>query len=278
MSRRFFLIALVLFLLVVNAAFTQSINSTVFSGGKMLGFLPWWETKESLPCGLFAAASLAIATALGAQFWRGVQPFTGLISALPGKRLRQLTAAGMWCGWPLMAACTMVLTHIFPWAAEGEGSAPFTRTLLHAQLYGSLAAMVLVQLMQSFGGRWVGLAGSVISLPVALSCGLMWWNGHPLTFLFLALLLSPALALLLPAESEEPHPGFWLRLAAALLLLACTAACWFMLARTVLQQHAQLELTYPAMAVSACLYAATLPILAALAWLRCLPSGESGRN
>ncbi len=224
MTRRFFLIALVLFLLLVNAAFTQVINATVFTQGEMLGLIPYWELKESLPCGLFAAAAFTIATGLGAQFWRGLLPVCGAGPWVPVPRLSQLATAGLWCGWPLLASCMVAASYLFPWAVSGEGIAGtlFTRQNLFILLYGGLALVAVVQCLHGWLGRRAGLAGALLAAAVALACGQLWWQGHALDFLALALVAPLALALLLPHEEEARRPLAWLLVAAlALATYAC---------------------------------------------------------
>ncbi len=224
MNRRFFLVALVLLLLLVNAALAQVINATIFSGGEFLGFIPFWEMKESLPAALFAAASFAVAAGLGAQFWRGLLPSCGAGAWVPEARLSQLAAAGLWCGWPLLAACMVAAHFVFPWANAGESIADtlFSRENLFILLYAGVALAVLAQCLHAWRGRRTGLACALLTAAVALACGQLWWQGHALDFLALALVAPLALILLLPHGEEQRRPLAWLLMAAlALATYAC---------------------------------------------------------
>ncbi len=226
MKSRVFLIALVLLLLLVNAAFAQAMNATVVSGGSLLGLIPFWELKHSLPCGIFAAAALAAALGMGAQFWAGLLPACGAGKWVPAKHLSQFATTGLWCGWPLLGACFAVAASLFPWASPGaQGEAWFqSRNALMVQLGASVVLLAVLRAVQGMRGGKAGLPQVFVSAAVALSCGLMWWNGRALDFLAMALIAPPALSLLLapPAKKKARNSLAWLLVAAlALGTYAC---------------------------------------------------------
>ncbi len=220
MKSRVFLVALIMLLLLVNAAFSQVANATIFSGGELFGLIPYWEMKESLPCGIFAAAALVAALGIGAQFWGGLLPACGAGDWVPARRFGQFATSGVWCAWPLLGACLAVAGFLFPWAADGgQGEAWFqNRTALMVQVGVSLLLLAGLRMVQAFRHGKSGLADAMLSAAVALSCGLLWWDGRALDFLAAALIAPPALALLLsPPQKQKP------RVAQAWLLTAALA-------------------------------------------------------
>ncbi len=226
MKSRIFLVALVMLLLLINAAFSQVMNATIFSGGEFLGLIPYWEMKESLPCGIFAAAALAAALGMGAQFWGGLLPACGVGKWVPEGHFSSFATAGLWCGWPLLGACLAVAGFLFPWAAEGASGAPgyCCRAVLMWQMAVGILLLAGMRMVQAMRGGRAGLLQALVAAAVALSCGLLWWDGRALDFLAVALVAPLALSLLLapPAKRKQRVLLAWLLVAAlALGTYAC---------------------------------------------------------
>ncbi len=226
MKSRVFLVALVMFLLLINAAFSQVVNATIFSGGELFGLIPYWELKESLPCGIFAAAALVAALGIGAQFWGGLLPACGAGEWVPSRRFMQFATAGVWCAWPLLGACLAVAGFLFPWAADGaQGELWYqSRTALMLQMGGALILLAGLRMVQGFRSGKAGLPDALFAALVALSCGLLWWEGRALDFLAVALIAPLALALLLAPPARQKHRvalGWLLAAALALGTYAC---------------------------------------------------------
>ncbi len=226
MKTRVFLVALVMLLLLLNAAFSQVMNATIFSGGELFGLIPYWELKESLPCGVFAAAAFVAALGMGAQFWGGLLPACGAGRWVPGRDFTRFATAGVWCGWPLLGCCFAVAGFLFPWAQEGgQGAAWFqTRSALLVQMSASVVLLAGLRMVQALRGGRAGLPDALLATAVALSCGLLWWQGRALDFLATALIAPLALSLQLapPARQKGRIQLAWLLVAAlALGTYAC---------------------------------------------------------
>ncbi len=226
--RRLFFIALVLLLLLAHFALAQAINATVFTPSKFLGLVPCWELKESLPAGLFAAAAFAAAVGMGAQFWHGLLSACHAGDWAPRRELTRLGSVGLWCGWPLLAACLVSIAYLFPWAGDGSpAEGLYTRDHLLVQLYAGVALLAAVQVFQ--GLRHAALPATLAAAAVALSCGMMWWQGRALDYLAVALVAPLALVLLLPHREDQRKPLAWL-LVAALALGAYAAGSQVLMA------------------------------------------------
>lgn len=243
--KRLFLIALILFLLLASACIQQAQNATPFSSATLLGCIPAWQLFTALPASLFATGALAAAVGIGAQFWSSLLPLCGA-REIPLAPLHRLSEAGLWCGWATMASCLTALPSIFPWIEE-TNPFPYTPECYRKAIMAGAAIMVICHLMSIFFRGKGRLPIALLSAATALGSGQLWWQGRPLEFLAICLLLPLSLALLLQKRPLSPAQR-WITFTA--LLIAVYAAGF-----------AGLTASYPPSAKEAIATPSLLPLL-----------------
>lgn len=164
MQNRFFLLALIAALLLMQAVLRSAFMATPFSGGETLGSISFWELRGAVPLGIFAAGLLLLTTAAAAII---AQASAQLIHAAPRirKHLSALTAASLWCGIPTIAGCLNALPYIFPWLQAYNPSSWMTRQHLEWVLHGSMLILVICHVIEKLrptGSPWL--------LPLPLLC------------------------------------------------------------------------------------------------------------
>ena len=226
MRKRIFLVALVLFLLLITTANQHVQNAAALIGGaEILGFIPLWQLYNVLPAGIFTAGASAAALGMGAEFWRALLPLCGA-GWTPRLSLSRLADAGLWCGWITLAACILALGCVFPWStgapgAYGPGESTTTffdieNYRLALQICGG--AMIICRILATTLREKAALPIIILSAGSMLVSGQFWCRAQAISFLSVALLLPWGLLMLW-------HPGklkaqqFYLTLAAIAIVL-----------------------------------------------------------
>lgn len=218
--KRAFLVLLLLLALLASTAIQHALSSTPFTSGKMLGLVPLTDMVFALPAGIFAAGIIGIMLGVGAEFWRAVLPICGA-DWVPTHRLTALADAGLWCGWVIAGTCYTALPCIYPWISSVGESPLYTAENYRMLMLIGLGTMIAVRLFNTFLPRKHGLWATLMSAAVGLGAGQFWWNGLPIDFLALALLL-PVCTLLCLHRSGADTPFTWLGILAAALALYAT--------------------------------------------------------
>ena len=208
--KRTFLILLVLFILLAATTIQHTLNTSPVGPEKMLGTVPLYDMIFALPAGIFAAGVLGIMLGLGAELWRALLPICGA-GWVPTRRLTALADAGLWCGWATVAACYTALPYIFPWLGIGGTDTLCTVENYRLFLCLGLGTMITARLFNHFLPRRQGLWATLLCAAVGLGAGQFWWNGLPIDFLTLALLLPVCVILVTPCKQEGGDTPFvWL--------------------------------------------------------------------
>lgn len=208
--KRAFLIILVLFVLLAATTIQHTINTPPFGPEKILGIVPVYEMIFALPAAIFAAGVMGVMLGLGAELWRALLPICGA-DWVPTRRLTALADAGLWCGWATVATCYTALPYIFPWIGVGSTAPLCTIGNYRLLLCIGLGTMITARLFNHFLPRRQGLWATLLCAAVGLGAGQFWWNGLPVDFLALALLLPICVILVAPCKSEgRDTPFIWL--------------------------------------------------------------------
>lgn len=201
MRHRLFILLLAGLLILATAALQNTAQATPFAGGRVLGDIPLWELRAAIPFGIFTAGFFVAVAGMGAQLLRSGLILVGRSRGCCGRFAGRLAGAALWCGWPFMACCMGALLYIVPaYFIPGASVQPnhleVLRPILHYQLYGSIAAMVLCRLLESFfpSRRWVGGVGMLLTILVLCSSELLWGGGHG-CFLLIALISMASTAM-----------------------------------------------------------------------------------
>lgn len=130
MRNRIFLVCLVLVLILAQATLrsvednylTAALEDTVFCAPADWG-MAWRKASLtfSLPFAVFTAGALVAALGAGAACIAGIYDKFGVSEPCDGIYTR-LSSCALWCGWPVMAACTASIFGTFPNAAAGADS------------------------------------------------------------------------------------------------------------------------------------------------------------
>ena len=185
MRHRLFILLLAGFLILATAALQNTAQATPFAGGRVLGIISLWELRAAIPFGIFTAGLFIAVVGMGAQLLRSGLVLAGRRSGCCGHFTGRLATAALWCGWPFIACCMGALLYIvpacfIPGASVQPNHAEALRPLLHYQLYGSIAAMVLCRLLENIFpvGRWVGGVGMLLTASALFSTELLWCGGR----------------------------------------------------------------------------------------------------
>lgn len=222
--KRAFLVLLVLFALLAATSIQHTLGTPPTDTGKMLGLVPVYDMVFALPTAIFAAGLAVVALGLGAEFWRAILPLCGA-DWVPTRRLNLLADAGLWCGWVTLGTCYAALPCIFPWLGMPS---PNSSSLYSAENYRlllliGLGTMIAVRLFNTYLPYRKGTLAMLMSAAVGLMAGQFWWNGLPIDFVALALLLPLGVILLLPAGGQTSNTPFvWLTITALALSLYAT--------------------------------------------------------
>lgn len=220
--KRAFLILLLFFALLAATAIQHTLSSTPLSTGKMLGLVPVTDMVFALPAGIFAAGLIGIALGLGAEFWRAMLPLCGA-DWVPTRRFNAMADAGLWCGWVTVGACYTALPCIFPWLSLNNTATLYNAEHYRLLLFICLGSMIAARLFNTYLPRRHGILATFICAAVGLAAGQCWWNGLPIDFVALALLLPVSVILCLPAQAEAANSPFtWLCILALALSLYAT--------------------------------------------------------
>ena len=147
MKNRIFLVCLVL-VLILAQALLRSVETNYLTAGPtdmMFGASPQmgmeWSAGAltfSLPFAVFTAAALVAVMGMGADCISWIYELRGRSEPCDGVYTRLGTCA-MWCGWPVMAACTAAVFAAFPNASIGaetlSQSSFFAGLMLSAGIY-----------------------------------------------------------------------------------------------------------------------------------------------
>ena len=199
MRHRLFILLLAGLLILATAALQNTAQATPFAGGRVLGDIPLWDLRAAIPFGIFTAGFFVAVAGMGAQLLRSGAILAGRSRGCCGRFTGRMAVAALWCGWPFMACCMGAL--LLP--------------LLHYQLYGSIAAMVLCRLLEGFfpSRRWVGGVGMLLTVLVLCSSELLWGSGHG-CFLLIALVSMAATSMMCSGRGIR-YAGLLLQGAAA---------------------------------------------------------------
>lgn len=220
--KRAFLILLLFFALMAATAIQHTLSSTPLSTGKMLGLVPLTDMVFALPAGIFAAGLIGVALGLGAEFWRALLPLCGA-DWVPTRRLNALADAGLWCGWVTLGTCYAALPCIFPWLGMNAADTLYTAEHYRLLLFIGVGTMVAARLFNTYLPRRHGMLATLMCAAVGLAAGQCWWNGLPIDFVALALLLPVSVILCLPERTDGADTPFvWLSILALALSLYAT--------------------------------------------------------
>ncbi|MBQ2379148.1 MAG: hypothetical protein II295_02030 [Akkermansia sp.] len=226
MRKRIFLVALVLFLLLITTANQHVQNAAALMGGaEVLGFIPLWQLYNVLPAGIFTAGASAAALGMGAEFWRALLPLCGA-GWTPRLSLSRLADAGLWCGWITLAACIMALGCVFPWSTGAPGaygpgeSATTFFDIEHYRLVLQICggAMIVCRILATTLREKAALPIVILCAACMLVCGQFWCRAQAISFLGIALLLPWGVLMLWQPGKLKPTQ-FYLTLAAIAIVL-----------------------------------------------------------
>lgn len=220
MRHRLFILLLAGLLILATAALQNTAQATPFAGGRVLGDIPLWELRAAIPFGIFTAGFFVAVAGMGAQLLHSGLILAGRSRGCCGRFTGRMAVAALWCGWPFMACCLGALLYIVPaYFIPGSSVQPNHQEellpLLHYQLYGSIAAMVLCRLLEGFfpSRRWVGGVGMLLTVLVLCSSELLWGSGHG-CFLLIALVSMAATSMMCSGRGIR-YAGLLLQGAAA---------------------------------------------------------------
>ena len=221
--KRLFLILLVFFNLIVATTVQHTINAPIVSNDKMLGITHLHDIVFALPAAIFAAGLLIAACGIGAEFWRAVLPLCGA-GWVPQEHLRRIGNASLWCGWLTLGCCSMALNYIFPQLIPNP-AASYSTTDYTLMLAGGFIAMLAAKLLNTYLPKQGALIAALLCAAVALMIGQFWWNGLPIDFMAMAILLPTALLLCTP-DKKLPLEAPICRLHITALALALYATAF----------------------------------------------------
>lgn len=221
--KRLFLILLVFFNLIVATTVQHTINAPIITPDKVLGSIHVHELVFALPSAIYAAGLLIVACGIGAEFWRAVLPLCGA-GWIPQEHLRRIANAGLWCGWLTLGCCAMALNYIFPQLFPSP-QPTFSNVDYTLMLGGGFIAMLAVKLLNTYLPKQGALIAALLCAAVALMLGQFWWNGLPIDFLAMAILLPTSLHLCIP-DKELPLEAPICRLQITALALAIYATAF----------------------------------------------------
>lgn len=220
--KRIFLILLVFFTLLCATAIEHTIASTPISTEQLLGLIDINRMVHALPTGIFAAAALIAALGIGAEFWRALLPICGADWA-PTRRFALMADAALWCSWLVLLSCLNAQFCIFPATFAENADHLYSVENYRMLLLIASGIMICMRLFNTYIPRRHGLFIVLSSAAVALAVGQFWWNGLPVDFLSVALLLPVSAGLLLPSRTENAYlPFVWLTITASALALYAT--------------------------------------------------------
>lgn len=221
--KRLFLILLVFFNLIVATTVQHTINAPIITPDKVLGSIHVHELVFALPSAIYAAGLLIAACGIGAEFWRAVLPLCGA-GWIPQEHLRRIANAGLWCGWLTLGCCAMALNYIFPQLFPNP-AASYSTTDYTLMLAGGFIAMLAAKLLNTYIPKQGALIAALLCAAVALMIGQFWWNGLPIDFMAMAILLPTALLLCTP-DKKLPLEAPICRLHITALALALYATAF----------------------------------------------------
>ena len=222
--KRAFLVLLVLFALLAATTIQHTLSSPPTDTGNMMGLVPITDMVFALPTAIFAAGLIIVGLGLGAEFWRSVLPMCGA-DWVPTRRLTLLADAGLWCGWVTLGTCYAALPCIFPWLglASPDSSSLYSSENYRLLLLIGLGTMIAVRLFNTYLPYRKGTLAMLMSAAVGLMAGQFWWNGLPIDFVALAILLPLGVLLLFPGKEQATNTPFvWLTITALALSLYAT--------------------------------------------------------
>ena len=280
MRNRIFLVCLVLVLILAQAMLrsvetnylTAAPADTLFCAPSDWG-MAWSKASLtfSLPFAVFTAGALVAALGAGAECIAGIYDKFGECEPCNGIYSRLSTCA-LWCGWPVMAACTASIFGTFPNAAAGADS------LAHSSFFILLAVcagvvMVCHWLARRFQETPVAPWACVAAFITVWDMGKDWLCGGVFSHALTPAALSYPLAGLALAYGVRKLCGGTpaSRVTGAVLMAAAVGcACHFF-------GHGYLfQSDIPFFGTPCYIFTAlTLAVLAALMWLkyRSLPDG-----
>ena len=221
--KRAFIVLLLFFALLCATAIQHTINLPPFSPGKILGLIPVNDMAFALPAAIFAGGVLIAAMGIGAELWRSLLPLCGA-DWVPAERFSRLADAGLWCGWILLGTCFAAQNYIFPWLSNQGADSLYTAEHYRLWLLIGFGTMLTAGLFNTYLHRRRGMLTTLMSAAVGLACGQLWWNGLPIDFVTIALLL-PLGVILCCHRHQQPEtdaPFIWLCVAALAFCLYST--------------------------------------------------------
>lgn len=279
MKSRIFLVCLVLVLILSQALLrsvetnylTAAPSDTVFFAPADWG-MAWSKASLtfSLPFAVFTAGALVAALGAGAACIAGFcdefnvnEPCNGIYS--------RLSTCALWCGWPVMAACTASIFATFPNAAGGAD------TLAHSPLFLMLAVcagivMACHWLARRFQETRVAAWACGAMFITVWNLGADWLGGGYAHALSLAALSYPLAGLALAYGMRKLCGDTLASRVTGVVLIAAAVGC----ACHFFGNGYLFQSDIPFFGVPCYIYTVlTLAVLAALMWLkyRSLPNG-----
>ena len=220
--KRAFLILLVFFTLLCATAIQHTLASTPVSSEQLLGLININSMIHALPTGIFTAAALIAALGIGAEFWRALLPVCGADWA-PTRQFTLMADAALWCSWLVLASCLNAQFCIFPATFTENADSLYSVENYRMLLLIAGGIMICMRLFNTYIPRRQGIFIVLASAAVAIALGQFWWNGLPIDFLSIALLLPVSAGLLIPTRKENAYlPFVWLTITASALALYAT--------------------------------------------------------
>ncbi len=175
MRNRFFLLALLVIILLMQAVLRAAAQATPFSGGSTWGNFSFWELRGALPLGVFAIGTLFICTAAIARLFQASVQLTNSKHPLIRKSSSIATAC-LWCGVPCMASTLNALPYIFPWMNAHDPGGWQTTDNLHLVLSGCIILLIICHFLQHIQKLILACFIIPASLLCLLSFGKMGFN------------------------------------------------------------------------------------------------------
>ena len=220
--KRAFLILLVFFTLLCATTIQHTLASTPVSSEQLLGLIHINDMVHALPTGIFAAAALVAALGIGAEFWRALLPICGADWA-PSRSFTIMADAALWCSWLVLASCLNAQFCIFPATFTEDAYQLYSAENYRMLLLIAGGIMICMRLFNTYIPRRQGIFIALSSAAVAIALGQFWWNGLPIDFLSIALLLPVSAGLLIPTHKENVYlPFVWLTITTSALALYAT--------------------------------------------------------
>ena len=220
--KRAFLVLLLFFILLCATGIQHTLAAPILSNDKMPGGVSLNEMLHALPTGIFAAGALVAAMGIGAEFWRALLPLCGADWA-PTRRFALLADASLWCGWLTLGTCINAQFCIFPATFIPGAESLYSVENYRMLLLISCGTMICARLFNTYIPRRHGIFIVLLCAATAMAAGQFWWNGMPIDFLTISLLLPICAILLIPAHKElAAIPFAWLCLVALALVIYAT--------------------------------------------------------